>query len=172
MNDQVCTKFDGYMRDLCFNKINMSWSAIMQNGVTIYGDYERPGYEKCWDRFVKYCRNNNVLPTKIKLYMFGAPELVFFEDESGLDGISICRGAAKEQTMDGSVIRDFQFLSVSLLSPEADYIDVRKFVWPENNFEEFESTRLPTKNNIEYMVFRDGSEKLQKVQKHIYGTAL
>lgn len=105
--------------------------------------------------------------------MFGMPEVVFFEDENGLDGLSVCRGAAREQSMAGS-FRDFQFLSVSLLDQECDYVEVRKFVWPLNDYEQLESKRLLTVNNIKQLVFKHESKKLknEKVYKHLDRTGL
>ena len=100
--------------------------------------------------------------------MFGMPEAVFFEDENGLDGLSICRGSAREQSMSG-LSKDFKFLTVSLLDEGCDYIDVRKFVWPENDYEQLESKRLLTRNNIKQMVFKSDSKKInnEKVFKHL-----
>ena len=161
MKWDICTKFDPYFRDLCHNRLVISWVTTLTDGTTVYGDYDRPGYEKCWLRLKKHCEQNKVLPSKIQLYMFGTEEHTFFEDPNGLDGISIFRGVAREQSMSGAC-RDFQFLTVSLLRPECDYIDVRKFVWPQNEFEEAESVRLVTEKNIEHMIFKHGSEKLQK----------
>lgn len=173
MNTEVCTTFDEYMHRMCHNTINMSWTADMQNGVTIYGDYERPGYEDCWTRFKKYCNDNKVVPIRIKLYMFGMKELVFFEDPNGLDGFSICRGCSRDQSLSGQ-FRDFQFLTVSLLRNECDYINVRKFAWPETAFEEAESIRMLTQNNIEHMIFKHDSEKAKhpEVQQYLNRTTV
>lgn len=168
MKTDVCTEFDGYMRRLCHSELVISWIVTLTDGTKVYGDYDRPDYEKCWFRLARYCEENNVVPTKVELYMFGAPHVVFFEDPNGLDGISICRGVSRDQSVNGD-FKDFQFLTVSLLRDECDYIDVRKFVWPHNEFEEAESSRLITKKNIEHMIFKNDSEKRQhpEVQKFI-----
>lgn len=168
MNMDVCTSFDGYMRNLCHSELVISWIVTLTDGTKVYGDYDRPGYEKCWFRLMKHCEQNGVVPTKVELYMFGAPHVVFFENPEGLDGLSICRGVSRDQSLSGS-FKDFQFLTVSLLRDECDYIEVKKFVWPHNEFEQAESSRLITKKNIENMIFKDGSEKRQhpEVQKFI-----
>ncbi len=168
MNTDVCTKFDGYMRRLCHGELVISWIVTLTDGTMVYGDYDRPGYEKCWFRLMGHCKKHDVLPAKIELYMFGAPHVVFFEDPEGLDGVSICRGVSRDQSVNGD-FKDFQFLTVSLLRKECDYIDVKKFVWPHNEFEEAQTVRLVTKKNIENMIFKNDSEKRRQpeVQKFI-----
>lgn len=169
----ICTSFDPFVRKSLVEDLNMSWTGTLSNGLTVYGDYEREGYAPCWERVQKYCKDNNCHFTKISLHMFGMPELVFFEDENGLDGLSVCRGAAREQSMSGD-FKDFKFLTVSLMDKTCDHINVRKFVWPENQYEQFESNRLLTRNNIKQMVFKSESKKLknEKVLKHIDGATM
>jgi len=173
MKNGVCLEFDSYMKDICHRQTVMSWEIKLSNGKSIWGDYERPDYKNCWERVKFFFRSNpEIKATEIKLYMFGAPTHTFFsEEEDGLDGFSISRGAAKEQFMDGSS-KDYQFLVVSLLRTNSDKIDVKKFVWPFNEFDSGQSVREITKDNIEEMIFQNGSEKFQKVQKHINGTAV
>jgi hypothetical protein len=170
---EVCTTFDPYMKKICHNDLVMSWSCELSDGTVVYGDYDRPEYESCWERFKNHCSENKLIPTKISVYMFGAPKYIFFEDPSGLDGVSISRGVAREQSMSGDS-RDFQFLTVSLLAEECDNIDVRKFVWPKNEFEESESKRLVTKKNIENMIFKHDSEKIKhpEIQKYFNRAAV
>ena len=71
-------------------------------------------------------------------------------------------------------VKDFQFLSVSLMDESCDYIKVRKFVWPLNDYEQLESNRLLTRNNIKQMVFKHGSEKPknEKVYKYLDGAGV
>jgi len=173
MNKNICTRFDSHMRSYCSTNVGMSWTMELQNGVTVYGDYDRPGYEKCWDRVKNYCGQEKVLPVNVKLFMMGVPEFTFFEDPNGLNGLSICRGAAMEQRMSGGN-RSFQFLSVSYLRDECDYVDVRKFVWPFNDFEEGQAYRKLTRNNIQPMIFNHESEKFkrQEIQEYYYGTTV
>jgi hypothetical protein len=173
MKKQVCTKFDSYMRGMTHNKVVMSWQAVMQDGTSVWGDYERPGFEKCWLRFKEHCETNKIVPVKIQLYMFGMQEYVFFEDPNGLDGFSIMRGCSRDQGMDGSFV-DFQFLSVSLLRDSCDYVDVRKFVWPETDLEPLTELREVTQKSIDHMVFKHDSEKTKRpeVQKYLNRAAL
>jgi hypothetical protein len=165
---EICTNFDPFVRSGLTERLMISWTGVLSNGLTVYGDYERPEFAPCWERVQKYCVENSCHFTKVQLHMFGMPEAVFFEDENGLDGLSICRGSAREQSMSGHS-KDFQFLTVSLLDEGCDYIDVRKFVWPENDYEQLESKRLLTRNNIKQMVFKSDSKKInnEKVFKHL-----
>jgi hypothetical protein len=79
------------------------------------------------------------------------------------------RGIAKNQMMDGSHSQSFQTLTVSLLHESCDYIDVAKYTWPNNEFEQKSSRRGLSQVNLENMIFKNGSEKLKnpKVQKYL-----
>ena len=106
--------------------------------------------------------------------MFGAPAKVFFENEQGLDGVSVMRGIAKDQAMDGSHSTSFQTLTVCLLKDDCSGVDVAKYSWPYNEFEKYRSVRSVTEDNIKYMIFKNESEKIKhpEVQKHINKAAL
>lgn len=166
LSDEVCTSFDPFIRQQLMSSLTMSWTALMTDGTIVYGDYERPGFQKCWTRFEKYCKQSNTVPKNIRLHMLGCPKVEFFNDPNGLDGFSIVRGAAREQSMNGN-FKDYQTLTVSLLESGCEYIHVRKFVWPVNDFEELEYKRKLTKKNIEQLIFKNESEKRQKVQEYI-----
>jgi hypothetical protein len=100
--------------------------------------------------------------------MFGQPQHVFWEDENGLDGFSILRGVARDQSMGN--FRDFQFLSVSKLSKNCDYIAVKKFIWPlGNEIEPLQENRNLTLKNVEQLIFKYDSEKIKhpEVQKYL-----
>ncbi len=168
LDDAACTSFEPFVRQQLMSSLTMSWTALMTNGAIVYGDYERPGYLKCWTRVEKYCRRNNTTPKNIRLHMFGCPEVEFFSDPDGLDGFSIVRGVAREQSMSGE-FKDYQSLTVSLLSENCEYIDIRKFVWPLNDFEELEGRRILTKANVEQLIFKNESKKRKKVQEYIDG---
>ena len=174
LGTDICTQFDGYMTDLCHNKLVMSWIATLTDGTKVYGDYERPDTKNPWNRLASHCKTHNVVPCKVELYMFGAEHVVFFEDPKGLDGISIFRGVAREQSMDGHQTRSFQTLTVSLLDDSCDYINVAKYIWPHNDFEQRDGKRILSRENLKYMIFKNDSEKIKhpNVQKHINGTEL
>jgi len=167
----ICTTFDGYMTNLCHNELMISWKITLTDGTVVYGDYDRPGYENSWIRLKEHCETNELLPTKVELYMFGAEHKVFFEDPNGLDGIAVMRGIAKEQSMDGSHAQSYQTLTVLHLRDSCDCIDVAKYTWPENEFEQKESVRLLSCKNLRNMIFKNESEKRKhpEVQKHIDG---
>ena len=170
----VCTDFDKYMKKLCHREMMISWEVETQDGLTVYGDYEREGYENPWFRLKKHCEENKAYPTKVSLYMMGCPPHVFFEDPNGLDGLNITRGVAKEQSMTGDHSNSFQFLTVCLLDDDCEYIEARKFVWPHNEFEQAQSKRILTTRNLQHMIFKHDSQKLKnpKVQKYLNGSAM
>jgi len=165
----ICTALDGYMKKLCHEDLMISWRIILTDGTPVYGDYERLGFDNPWNRLGDHCSLNNVLPAKVDLYMFGTGRRVFFEDPNGLDGISIFRGVGKEQTMDGSHSQSFQTLTVLLLRDSCDYIDVAKYTWPINEFEQRESARGLSTLNLQNMIFKHESEKFKhpNVQKYL-----
>ena len=108
----LCTEFDGYMKNLCHNELMISWQITLTNGTVVYGDYEREGFDNPWTRLKEYCNKNNVLPVKVQLYMFGARQEIFFENDHGLDGLSVVRGVAQDQAVDGSYSKSYQTLTV------------------------------------------------------------
>ena len=165
----ICTKRDGYMRRLTMENLMISWIATLSDGVRVYGDYDRPGLPNPWVRLTEHCQKNQVWPKKVELYMFGAEKKVFFEDEDGLDGIAIMRGIAKDQAMDGSHSQSFQTLTVLHLRDDCDMVDVAKYTWPYNEFEQKESERILTTENLQNMIFKNDSEKRQheKVKEHL-----
>jgi len=166
----ICTNFDGYMTQLCHHELMISWKITLTDNTIVYGDYDRPGHDNAWERLKIHCQENDVLPKKVELYMFGAEHKVFFENEDGLDGIAVMRGMGKEQTMDGSHSQSYQTLTVLFLHDSCDYIDVGKYTWPINELEQKVSTRQLTTENLEHMIFKNGSEKFKnpKVQKYIH----
>ena len=170
----ICTVRDGYMRKLVNTDLMISWKITLSDGTLVYGDYERPGLDNPWIGLKKHCGENNIAITKVELYMFGAPQKVFFEDENGLDGILIMRGAAKDQTMDGSYSESFQTLTVSLLRDDCSAIDVVKYTWPFNEIEKDKDVRVLTEQNLTNMIFKNESEKLKhpKVQELIHGATV
>ena len=170
----ICAKFDGYMKNFCHVDLNISWQITLTDGTIVYGDYERPELENPWNRLKEHCAENNLAITKIELYMFGATHHVFFEDKNGLDGVFLVRGAAKDQAIDGSFSRSFQTLTVGLLKEDCSEIDVRKFCWPMNEFEQGSSVRGLSYENLNKMIFKNESKKQQhpKVQEYLHGAAV
>jgi hypothetical protein len=167
----ICTQIDNYIEQLCYHELMISWQITLTDGTRVYGDYDRPGFDNPWVRLREHCLSNDVYPAKVELHMFGAVPETFFEDENGLDGIFVVRGVAKDQAMDGSHSQSFQTLTVGLLRDDCSCIDVSKYTWPINNFEQKSTTRVLTKENLSYMIFKNGSKKLQheEVQKLLNG---
>lgn len=170
----ICKTLDGYMKRLTHSDLMISWKIFLKDGSEVYGDYDRPGFENPWIRLKNYCKENNTIPIRIELYMFGCPRHVFFEDENGLDGLYVFRGIGKEQTMIGNHSKSFQTLTVGLLSSDCSCINVKKYCWPKNDFEKTNSRRSLTAQGLESMIFKNDSEKFtnEKVQEFINGTAV
>ena len=170
----LCTEVDSYFYRLCHEQLMISWVVTLTDGLKVYGDYDRPGLPNPWMRLRTHCETNNVWPKRVELYMFGAERKVFFEDENGLDGIAIMRGLAKDQAMDGSHSQSFQTLTVGLLRDDCEHIDVAKYTWPHNDFEQKESVRGLSTKNLEQMIFKNGSQKREHkaVQEYLNRAAV
>lgn len=160
----ICTSIDGYMEQLCYTELMISWQITLTDGTKVYGDYDRPGFDNPWTRLKNHCATNNVYPAKVELHMFGAPHEVFFENENGLDGLFVMRGMAKDQAMDGSHSQSFQTITVGLLRDDCSCIDVSKYTWPISQFEKRNSTRVLTFENLDAMIFKNGSEKRKRAE--------
>ncbi len=162
------------MKGLCHRDMMISWQITLTDGTTVYGDYERDGFDNPWIRLAQYCRENDTCPAKVQLYMFGTKQEVFFQNENGLDGVSVVRGVARDQALDGSYSQSYQTLTVSVLKDDCSKIDVRKFTWPHNEFEVGFSTRELSEENLQRMIFKNGSEKRNhpSVQKFLNGSGL
>ena len=170
----ICQELDGYMKHLCHSELMISWQITLTDGTIVYGDYEREGFDNPWIRLREYCEENDVSPAKVELYMFGAEHKIFFENQDGLDGISITRGVAKDQAMDGSYSKSYQTLTVCLLRNDCSAIDVAKYTWPHNEFEKPSSVRGLSTDNLTKMIFRNGSKKRNnpEVQKYFDGARM
>jgi len=170
----LCTEFDSHMKRICHHELMISWQITLTDGTVVYGDYERADFDNPWIRLAEHCEDQSVLPAKVQLYMFGAQQKTFFEDERGLDGISIVRGVARDQAIDGSYSRSYQTLTVCLLRDDCSKIDVSKYIWPHNEMERLSSVRSLTKDNLKRMIFKNGSKKRahSNVQKYLDGSGL
>lgn len=157
---EVATQIDVNIKSL-IRKLEMLWSVTLNNGVTIYSDYD-DSKETPWLRLIEYCRAHKVYPTKVKSLMFGAPETVMFENPNGLNGLFIKRGCIKDIDIDNDgtgLSISYKKLIVGLYNPETNKIDVRKFCWPENEIEPLTETRLMTLDNLKDMYFIDEQDK-------------
>lgn len=159
----ICSYQDSYIKQQIKN-LEMLWCATLNNGLTVYADYDRPDNpESPWIRLQKYCQENNLFITKIEVIMFGAPRTLMFEDNDGLDGVFIVRGASR----DLNIFTDepgpsYKQIVVGLLRQDEDIIDVKKFCWPENELEKFNQTRVLTPDNAKLMLFKNDSQKKQR----------
>lgn len=156
----ICTQIDSYVKNLIRN-LEMLWVATLNDKTKVFSDYERPTTtEHPFFRLKKYCEENNKFITKIEAVMFGAPQVVMFEDPNGLDGVFITRGSSRDIRIEtGESGPSYKQLIVGLLRDNEDIIDVRKFCWPENALEPFNQTRLITPENAKLMIFKNDSAK-------------
>jgi hypothetical protein len=170
----ICSTYDTYVKGLVRN-LEMLWCAHLNDGTTVYSDYERPGLETPWVRLREHCKQNDLFITKIEVIMFGSPKVVVFENQQGLDGVFIVRGMSRDLNIGSDEPGpSYKQLVVGLLRENEDTIDVKKFCWPENEFEKFIQTRSLTPDNAKLMIFKNDStkKKRQSVQIALNGASV
>jgi hypothetical protein len=155
----ICNTIDQFIKEKIKN-LDILWCATLNDGTTVYSDYERSNLDNPWNRLRGHCSENNLFVTKIEVIMFGAERQAIFEDSNGLDGFFIVRGSSRDINIGtGETGPSFKQLAAGLLRENEDIIDVKKYCWPQNEFEQFEQTRLLTPDNAKLMLFKNDSTK-------------
>lgn len=156
----ICTTQDFHMKSL-LRSLEVLWIATLSNKIQVYSDYNRPEQPTApWYRLKKYCEENDLFIIKIELLMFGCPKVIMAENESGLDGVFILRGASKDYDIEDGDGTSYRNLIVGVLDDKEDKINVNKYTWPIDSLTK--ETRLVTKENAELMLFKNGSEKASR----------
>jgi hypothetical protein len=168
---KICMESDEYIREL-IRSTKMTWKITLIDGTVVWGDVDRyavdgdePNELKPWNRLKKYCQEKGLSITKVQVIVMGAPEEVIYEDSEGADGILVKRGFSRSQDMESGHSQAFQNLVVGVLNEEADKIDVYKYSWPHNTFEESHQKRIPTEENTGEMLFKSNSKKEIKIKE-------
>lgn len=159
----ICTEYNSYIKNLV-RSLEMMWVVTLNNGVKVYSDHDNPAYpnQAPWHRLKDYCLDTGLFPVKVEALMFGAPKTVMAENNLGLDGLFIIRGSSKDFLMESGEGTSYKQLIVGVLSDTSDNINVTKFCWPENALEPFNEVRQLTFENIELMLFKNGSKKRER----------
>ena len=148
--------------------ISMTWKCTLDDDTVVWGDYDRPGVaESPWIRLQRYCEEYNRSIVKTQCIVIGAPEEVAFEDENGLDGIFIARGYSRDIDMASGEGPSYQHLTFGLLEDSLEAVDIKKYSWPECEFEEFSQKRAITQENLSFMIWRNGETKKHSEQVQI-----
>ena len=164
----ICTVRDDHIRKLIMEDISMTWKCTLNDGTIVWGDYERPGVEESpWIRLQRYCEDQNKCICKAQVIVMGAPEEIVFEDENGLDGFFIARGFSRDIDMATGEGPTFQHMTFGLLEDNLEFVDVKKYSWPECEFEEFSQRRQATQENLSFMIWRDGETKKSSEQVQV-----
>jgi hypothetical protein len=168
INNMICTVRDEHIRKLIMEDISMTWKCTLDDGTIVWGDYERPGVaESPWVRLQKFCKENGRCIAKAQVIVMGAPEEIVFEDEDGLDGFFIARGFSKDIDMVTGDGPSYQHMTFGLLEDDLERVDIKKYSWPECEFEDFSQKRKATQENLSFMIWRDGETKKQSEQVQV-----
>jgi hypothetical protein len=166
--ENICTQMDEHIYKLIHQDVSILWKCTLTDGTTVFSDYDRPGTDtNPWTRLKMYCENRNLLIRRVQVIMLGAPEEVLFENENGFDGLFIMRGSAKDVNTGTGESQSFQSLTAGVLRDDGKHVDIRKFCWPENEFEQFVQMRRLTKENFSFMLFKNDSEKKRQAEIQI-----
>ena len=164
----LCTKQDSYVHNLLMDDIEILWKCTLSNGQMVWSDYDRPGeVGSPWERLMNFCEETGECVTKVQVLVFGAPQEVLFDNPNGLDGVFVVRGVSKDINMESGNATSFQHLTAGVLNDNLDTVDVRKFSWPLCEFEAPVQTRKLTPENVNLMIFKDGSKKKQSEQVQV-----
>ena len=178
----ITTEKDEYVREL-IRQAKMLWKITLTDGTVAWSDPDRYAVEsvvddvgggqrvisdepddlKPWNRLKKYCEEKGLTIKKVQVVCMGAPEEVIWEDEDGLDGVLVKRGAAQIRDTETGYSQAFQNLIVGVLNNNATEIDVRKYSWPFNELEPYNQKRKVTPENLGEMIFKPDSEKLKLI---------
>lgn len=174
MDTFLTFEYNGYIKSLLKN-LEMLWVVTLNNGQKVYSDYYNSfcGSDLSpWERLKIYC-SSNIYPIKVEALMLGAPRVVMLEDENGLDGFFIKRGASKDFLMESGEGTSYKQLITGILNKD-NKIDVFKFCWPENQLESLTEVRELTQENFDLMFFKNDSKKINReaVQVFINGPRL
>ena len=143
--------------------MEMLWVCDINDGTKVYSDFGRPGVEgHPWDRLKSHCEQNNLCVTTVEVVMFGAPSLVLFQNDNGLDGLFVARGSARDINTATGESTSYRQLVAGVLRDNEDIIDVKKFSWPINEIEPFAATREITPENAQMMIFKNDSPKKKR----------
>lgn len=164
----ICTIRDDHIRKLIMEDISMTWKCTLDDGIVVWGDYERPGLEVSpWVRLQDHCIKNGRYICKAQVIVMGAPEEIVFENEDGLDGFFIARGFSRDIDMQTGEGPTFQHMTFGLLEDNLKFVDIKKYSWPECKFEEFSQRRQATQENLSFMIWRNGETKKSSEQVQI-----
>ena len=164
----LCTKQDSYVHKLLMDDIEILWKCTLSDGQMVWSDYDRPGeVSSPWERLMDFCEETGECVTKVQVLVFGAPQEILFDNPNGLDGVFVVRGVSKDINMESGNATSFQHLTAGVLNVNLDTVDVRKFSWPLCEFEAPVQTRKLTPENVNLMIFKDGSKKKQSKQVQV-----
>jgi hypothetical protein len=119
------------------------WKCVLSNGEEVWSDFM--AQTDPWQRLKYYCNNNNINILEVRVLALGIREQIVFEDKNGLDGILITGGISKDISDDSGTV--YSYLAFGLLNPNTNKIQVKKFFWPECEFDTHEETRSLTEDN-------------------------
>ena len=139
----ICKGYNLNIQRLLMEQKMVLWKCVLSNGEEVWSDFM--AQTDPWQRLKYYCNNNNINILEVRVLALGIREQVVFEDKNGLDGILITGGISKDISDDSGTT--YSYLAFGLLNPNTNEIQVKKFFWPECEFDTHEETRSLTEDN-------------------------
>lgn len=146
----ICKSYNQNIRELIMDRKIVLWKCILSNGEEAWSDFI--AMNDPWVKLKNYCYNNNVNILEVRVLALGIREQTVFEDKDGLDGLIITGGISKDISDDSGLT--YSFLSFGLLDKEKNEIKVKKFFWPECEFDDYEEVRTVTEENKEKILHK------------------
>ena len=148
----LCKSYNPQIRSLIVDHKLVIWKCILSNGDEVWSDYYTEEKDP-WIRLKEHCSNNAINITEVKVLAYGIREQTVFQNDDGLDGIFIIRGASKDLLASSDGIT-YNYLAFGKLNKETQLIETTKFYWPECAFDEHYEERVLTENNQKMMHFQ------------------
>lgn len=139
----ICTGYNSHITQLLMNQ-QILWKLRLSSGIEVWSDFDVEGLSDPWTRAMEYCWKTGEDVISVSVIVPGQPESLVFHDESGLDGLLILRGTAKNITDTEETL--YAFMTFGRLEDDG-MIHVKKFFWPECSFLESEEVRELTPEN-------------------------
>jgi hypothetical protein len=159
----ICKSYNQNIRDLIMVDKSVLWKCKLSNGEEAWSDFIES--KDPWTKLRRYCNNNNINILEVRVIALGIREQVVFENKDGLDGIIITGGMSKDITSDDSIT--FNYLAFGLLNKVSNKIEVKKFFWPECEFDTYEEIReiTPENKNLIYYKIKNCGDKCKCQEK-------
>lgn len=146
----ICTGYNPHIISLIMAQ-QVLWKCVLDDGTSVYSDFDYPELKDPWTRLKHYCHNNRRNINEVYAIVPGQPEQLIFKDENGLDGLFLSRGHSENINFNDHTIHSFVVFG---LVGNDNKIYVRRFYWPECQLGTHEEIREITPENQSLIYYK------------------